>query len=142
STFATAVSTPVIFGAFTGTTTSFTSLSPATTYYVRVRAENGDLISTAFSLTGSTVTLPTPPPNSLSGAAQGVSSITWTWSSVTGASSYNLYQATSSALVQSAIVGLSVTEVGLATNTAYGRRVTAIVSGVETALSISATAYT
>src|SRR5262249_21421703 len=56
--FALAVSTPIAFSSgFTANTTTFFGLLPATTYYVRVRAENGNNFATAFSARGSTVTL-------------------------------------------------------------------------------------
>ena len=45
-------STPVAFSDhFTANTTTFIGLSPATTYYVRVRAENGQFFLTDFSAT-------------------------------------------------------------------------------------------
>ena len=142
-TFATDVSTPIAFtDGFLTNTTTFVSLTPSTTYYIRVRAQNGDLFASAFSASGSTRTLNVPVPQNLIGTALGVSSISWTWSSVTGASSYNVYEATST----STLVGTSGTnsffDINLSTNIAYGRVVTAIVGGVESGLSASATTYT
>jgi hypothetical protein len=144
-TFATGVSTPIaLTDGFLNNTTTFVNLSPATTYYVRVRAENGDVkFVTGFSLTGSTVTLGVPAPAGLSGTAQGVSSITWNWGAVSGASSYNLRVASAPAtIIASGMATNTFTETGLSTNTAYGRVVTAIIGGIESGLSNSATTYT
>ena len=55
----------------------------------------GDGFFTGLDTIVSTQTLPAVTA-SFTGTAQGVSSITWTWSAVTGATAYNLYQATSS----------------------------------------------
>ena len=123
------VSTPIAFSAdLTANTTALTGLTPSTTYYVRVRAENGDLFMTAFSVPGSTVTLQASAPSGLTGTALGVSSISWTWSSVANASSYNLYMATSTATLIANVASPSYNEIGLSTNIAYGRVVTAVVS--------------
>src|SRR5437867_2227248 len=43
--FATAVSTPIqLSDNFTSNTTIFLNLTPATTYYLRIRAQNGDTL--------------------------------------------------------------------------------------------------
>ena len=53
----------------------------------------------------------------LTGVAQGVSSITWTWNSVVGASSYNLYIASSpSTLIANITSGTSYNDINLSTN--------------------------
>jgi len=144
--FATAVSTPIAFtDSFILGTTNFIGLSPGTTYYLRIRAENGAVagagIPTAFSTTASTVTMPTPSPASLAGSALGVSSINWTWNSVTGASSYNFYNATDDSLLQANITS-PYAEINLSTNTPYGRKIAAVLNNVESVLSPSATTYT
>src|SRR5207244_3349043 len=76
------------------------------------------------------------------GTAQGVSSMTWAWGAVNGASAYKLYEASSPATVIYTGAASTFTEIGLSTNTAYGAQVTAIVSGVESPLSPSVTDYT
>src|SRR5439155_11080790 len=75
------------------------------------------------------------------GTALGVSSISWTWGAITGAQTYNLYYATGT-LVASGLTGTSTNEVGLSTNIAYGRQLTAVVNGIESALSPITTVYT
>src|SRR5207249_6815025 len=89
--------------------------------------------TTVFSQTGSTRTLDTPAPT-LSVYALGVSSIHWTWSTITGAQTYNLYYATGT-LAAGGLTGTSTDEVGLSTNVAYGRQLSAVVNGIESALS-------
>src|SRR5262249_48733960 len=123
SNFSLSVSTPIPFSAnFTGTTTSFVNLVNGTTYYFSVRAQNGEGVLTAFSTVGSTTTLAMSVPTLLSGAAQGTTSILWTWSNVPGAT-FNLYNAGNSALIASGIAATSYTEVSLSTNTSYSRKV-------------------
>src|SRR5439155_8876378 len=141
--FAVAVATPVPFGAFTLNTTDFVNLIPATTYYFRVRAANGDGFATGFSLAGSTLTLPVPAPAIVNGTALGVSSISWTWSAVTGAQSYNVYSASSPTTALGSGLGApTFNETGLSTNTAYGIQVSAFVNGVESPLTPATTRYT
>ena len=143
--FAAHFSTPIAFSDnFTANTTDFTGLSSGTTYYVRIRAINGDsLFTTPFSVVNSTRTQGAGAPDGFSGTALGVSSVSWNWNTVSGAGSYNLYMASSPAtLVQSGIAGPPYEETGLSTNTAYGRVVTAMIGPIETGLSNSATTYT
>ncbi len=61
--------------------TSFPGLSPATTYYLRVNAQNGDLVSSAYAATTSTMTNSGPSPAAPSGltASPTLNSITWRW---------------------------------------------------------------
>ena len=140
--FANSVSTPIaLTDGFVSLTTNFMNLLPGTTYYFRIRAANGDGIASAFSLVGTTQTLNAPSPTNLVGVALGVSSISWTWSTVTGAQSYNLYYATGT-LDIAGISGTSVNEINLSTNVAYGRQVTAVVNGIESPLSAATTVYT
>ena len=78
--FSTHFSTPVPFAS--GLASGFAALSglqAATTYALRVRGRNGDLISTNFSTAPPVSTLPSAP-QSPSGTVLGSSSITWTWS--------------------------------------------------------------
>lgn len=124
-----------------GTTTSATAggLTISTTYYLRVNAINGNSILTASSNTLAAQTLPSPPAN-LSGAGQGVSSLTWTWSGVAGASQYKFYPSTGGAAIT--LANPTLTQTNLSTNTVYGARVSAVNSGGEGAQAAEATAYT
>jgi len=143
--FSGVVSTPVAFpppSSFTSNTTDFVGLTPGTTYYVRVRAENGNWIPTAFSTYGSTTTRPVPVPTGLSATVLGTSSITWTWGLVTGATSYNIYVASSPASPVASTTTLSWLETGLSTNTSYGLMVTAVVNAVESAKSPAVSTFT
>ncbi len=144
SNFSGAVSTPVVFADnFTTNSTDFLSLTPGTTYYVRLRAINGDdQFTTAFSVTGSTVTRGVPVPQNLTATALGVSSMSWTWTAIPQATSYRLYMATSPTTLVTTAASAAVDEVGLSTNTLYSRVVSAVISGVEGAVSASASAYT
>src|SRR5205823_3987453 len=92
------------------------NLTPATTYYFRAGTLNWNTVYN-FVTVGSTPTLPVPAPI-LSGTALGVSSISWTWSTIAGAQTYNLYYATGT-LVAGGLTGTGTAEVGLSTNVAY-----------------------
>jgi hypothetical protein len=119
-------------------------LAPSTTYYARVGGLNWEMIANYVPI-GSTVTLTVSTdtiPTGLDGTALGHSSISWTWNTVPGASEYLLYSTSGSVLISSGMASPFYTETGLSTNTAYGRRVTAVVSAVESGLSASATTYT
>ena len=118
------------------------NLIPATTYYFRVRAANGDGFLTAFSTTNSTATLTVPPPTGLTGTALSVSTISWTWNPVADAQSYNVYPASNPVSPIGNVLSPAWIETGLSTNTAYGLQVTAIISGVESVLSPATTRYT
>ena len=143
ATFATAISTPIVLGSsFTALTTTFMNLIPATTYYVRIQAENGDSIATTFSVVSDTETLNAPAPIILSGTAVGVSSISWTWSSVIDATSYKVYQATSTGTLLISTTTPAWIDTGLSTNTDYGIVVTAVVGGAQSDFSASRTTST
>src|SRR5258708_36406584 len=110
-------------------TLTVSSLIPATTYYLRAGGLNWNNVPN-FVTVPSTKTLATPTPGGLAGTAVGVSSITWAWGAVTGASDYRLYMATSPTTLVAATSGPnSYIETGLSTNTAYGRMVTAVICG-------------
>ncbi|MDO8803905.1 MAG: lectin like domain-containing protein [Elusimicrobiota bacterium] len=79
-------------------------------------------------------------PGDFTGAALGVSSITWTWDSVAEATKYNFYPSTGGAPILLATPGL--TQNNLSTNTAYGARVSGASSTRESELTATATVYT
>jgi len=140
------ISTPVPFGMnFTGNTTSFIGLVPSTTYYVRIRAQNGNVIPTAFSMPGSTQTLAgsgLSVPSGFIGVATTPTSIVWTWALSAGATQYNLYLATSPATIIASTPSLTWSEMGLQPNVPYGLMVQAVGGGQLSPLSPSATTYT
>lgn len=123
----------------TATSASATGLSASTTYYLRVYAKNGDNILASSTNTLIVQTLP-PAPGNFSGAAQGVSSITWTWDSVAGATQYKFYPSTGGAAI--ALVNPTLTQIKLSTNTAYGARVSAVNLSGESGLTATVTTYT
>ena len=85
---------------------------------MRLRALSRSAISgqdfTALDTVKSTQTLPSVPSN-LAGAALGTDQIQWTWTGVTGATGYKLYQATSTFVV-AVIQGRDVYDPGLVSN--------------------------
>lgn len=96
-------------------------LQPGTQYFFKARAMNGDGIFSDFSAAVSTITMPLLPvqPAAPSGSALGVSSITWSWAAVSGATGYRVYAATAqSTLLASPSVPAYVQE-GLSPNTTY-----------------------
>lgn len=74
---------------------------------------------------------PVVPPTGLSGTALGVSSITWTWSAVTGADAYSLYYATNPASRLASVSALTYTQTALQTNTTTGVIVKGSGAGVD-----------
>lgn len=102
---------------------TLTSLLPYTTYYVRVRAYNGDGAPTDLSVPPSTRTnAPAPAAPALAGAVHGVSSITWTWADVQYENGYRLKASTGGPVSGTLPAGtVSWTELGLSTNTGYSR---------------------
>ncbi|MFI5345768.1 MAG: fibronectin type III domain-containing protein [Elusimicrobiota bacterium] len=125
------------------TQATLTGLSAASTYYVTVSALNGNALAAPCGVVLSTVTTPPPPstaPAGLSGAALGVSSISWTWSAVAGASGYNFYPSSGGPAI--AVAGPPLTQTGLSTNAVYGARVSAWNAFGEGPLSASTAVYT
>jgi len=140
--FQTHFSTPVPFSAdLTANSTALYNLMPGTTYYVRIRASNGDSIITGFSTTGSTVTVPAPL-SGLTGEASDPTSIQWSWgSSGGGATRYDIFSSSSGAWLQTtgALVYL---QSDLSTNTAYGIQVQPFTTSWSQPLSDAVTTYT
>ncbi|MDD5305335.1 MAG: hypothetical protein PHS14_19735, partial [Elusimicrobia bacterium] len=120
-------------------------LTPSATHYYRVLALNGESFATAYASSIAVVALPAPPvpgaPGAPSGAALGVSSVTWTWPSAAGAASYSLFRASDNANLASLSSGPFV-QTALTPNTAYGLRAAGVNIGGTGPLSASATAYT
>jgi len=128
ATFATGVSTPTTIDSdHTGSSVPLSGLSAGTTYFVRVQAFSGRsadsyggtgsvFVSTSFT------TLPGPP--AVSGTALSNVSILWSWTSVTGAQYYKLFDIAGSTLYTGG--ALSFAQAGLTTNTQYQTRIEAI----------------
>jgi hypothetical protein len=116
-------------GAFTGT------------YYLRVRTfDNAGNYSAPITLFIAKYSGSGTPPDNLLGQVQGVSSITWSWGSVAGATEYRFYPST--AIVYTPVAGLNITQTALSTNTSYGASVSAFVGGAETSLTGPLLVYT
>lgn len=133
-TLGTAVQVPLTLG----------GLSTNTTYFLRVRAVNHRGLLTIFDAAVSTRTMPRAPgiPGTPSGTAQGVSSITWTWTAASDAATYNATRSSDAVQLQTGISGTSVVIGPLGTNVALGLRVSGVNSSGEGLLSGAATTYT
>jgi len=118
---------PVATVSVTTTNYTATGLNPSLTYYFRVRARNGDNINTAYT-PSSTVQTPAQPskPGGFSGAVQGVSSITWTWSAADFVKQYKLYTSIGEFIASVSSNTLSYTETGLSFNKQYPRYIRAV----------------
>jgi len=93
----------------------------------------GTVPNAAFGY-GKVVASPQPvsPPNGLSAAALGVSSITWTWStSLTAADSFDVYYATSVAAPLAVATQPPFTQTGLLGNATYGLLIRGVGGGIE-----------
>jgi len=111
----------------------------AGTYLVKVSeyGNNGEIYPYYIDLTA--VSLPAPPAD-FTATARGVSSVTWTWDSVAGASEYRFYPSTGGAAIT--LTSPALTQAQLSTNTAYGGRVSAVNAAGESALSAAVAVYT
>ncbi|OIO07649.1 MAG: hypothetical protein AUJ52_09865 [Elusimicrobia bacterium CG1_02_63_36] len=134
------VSTPFAFAdTLTGTTTDLVSLAGGTTYYVRMRAQNGNLVRTAFSAVLSTPTN-IAPVTTISGVGVGVSSIVFSWNSGGPSAQYRVFPSTGGpALTTVATSSVAVT--GLSPNTTFAIRVEPFNATSNAGLSPAATAY-
>ncbi|MBI3553851.1 MAG: hypothetical protein HY077_15255 [Elusimicrobia bacterium] len=122
------LSTGALPNAFAGNQTVITSslfasyigLSPSTTYYAQVSTAAAG----PFTTLGSTVTSPPLPPipgqpGLAATVVLGVSSISWTWSAASNATSYKVYDATGAAILLGTSTAASFVENGLAPNTPH-----------------------
>ena len=131
--------------ATTATTYTQTGLTAATTYYyaVTVTTSSGTSArSTTISATTQAASDPAAPTGVLAAAAS-ATSITVTWTAVTGATSYTIYGGTSSSLSQigTATTG-TYTQTGLTAATAYYYAVTVTTSSGTSARSTTVSATT
>jgi fibronectin type 3 domain-containing protein/N-acetylneuraminic acid mutarotase/outer membrane biosynthesis protein TonB len=114
-----------------------TTLSSGTTYYYKVSAVNS-CSESAQSGFASGLTIPAQVATPTVGSPT-ASSLTISWSSVTGATSYNLYGSTASGgpytLIASAIPSTSYTNTGLSSGTTYYYKVSAVNASGEGAQS-------
>ncbi|MBI4352093.1 MAG: fibronectin type III domain-containing protein, partial [Elusimicrobia bacterium] len=117
-------------------------LSPGTQYYFKVRAANGDGVFSDFSAVSSTATKPLlpAPPAAPSGSALGVSSITWSWATVSGAISYQVYPATAQAALLASPPAPAYIQEGLSPNTTYSIVASGVNSSGEGSVSPAAAA--
>ncbi|PIR19554.1 MAG: hypothetical protein COV48_01365, partial [Elusimicrobia bacterium CG11_big_fil_rev_8_21_14_0_20_64_6] len=143
SLFATGVSTPVSYASsYTGSSVSLSGLSSGSTYFARVQAFSGRStdtfggVSTVFVSTSFT-TLPATP--LVTGVPFSFSAITWTWTSVTGAQYYKLFDIAGSTLYTGG--SLSFLQTTLSTNTQYSVQIEAI-SGNGPSSRSNATTFT
>ena len=140
--FLQSVSTPIAFAAgYTASTASIGGLLPGTSYFVRVRAVNGDGVSTAYA-SASTETLPAVI-TGLSVSTRTTTALQWTWINTAGpgVTSYLVFRAASGALLAAAST-TTFADAGLSTSTAYGVSVQAVDDSGPGLLSPSATGYT
>lgn len=128
------------------TTTYLTSgLSAKTSYYFQVRAFNLAGLYSGFGSSTFTMTSPTPPgqPGTPAGTALGVSSISWTWTLGTDATSYYVYQSTNTSLVIGTSTTTAFSQTGLSPNTTASVIVVGVdVAGPGTASSAGTQVYT
>jgi fibronectin type 3 domain-containing protein len=129
--FVNSVSTPVAFSAADQqNSANLIGLSPFTTYYVQVQAENTAGAISSLSQTAATQTALAPPAN-LQALVLGVSSISWTWSASPGAVSYNVFTNTGSLLAT--VTTTAFLAVGLSTNSQSAVCVAAFNAGNQSA---------
>ncbi|MBI5744156.1 MAG: right-handed parallel beta-helix repeat-containing protein [Elusimicrobia bacterium] len=141
----------VMFSSSSGTAASalFGGLAQGSTYYARVRAVNGAGARSVFAEAGApAITLahvPTGLVGSLAGAALGVSSISWTWTSgtVADADNFTYYSGAGSVLGSTAFAAsASYIQTALTPNTARMLRVGGVNGFGAGPLAAAATVYT
>jgi fibronectin type 3 domain-containing protein len=122
-----------VVGSPTSTTYTHTGLSPNTTYYYKVSAMNSAGVESAqSSYVSATTSSDIPVPSAPTGvtATASSTSITVSWYSVSGATSYKVYRSDTYygiyTLVGSVPTGTTYTDTGLSPNTTYYYKVTAL----------------
>ncbi len=134
------ITTPMAFtDTLTGNTTSLTSLAGGTTYYVRLRAQNGNVIRTAFSPVISTATRVSPT-TGLVGTGVGISSIVFTWDTSGPSAQYNIYSTTAGVILQT-VNTASAAITGLTPNTTFSIQVEPFNAVASAGLSGPASSY-
>ncbi|CAK0780793.1 hypothetical protein CCP3SC15_70046 [Gammaproteobacteria bacterium] len=123
--------------ALTGTSAVITGLTNGTTYFFTMKAVNASGTSTVSNEASAT---PIAPPTApvLNSAIPGNSQVTLTWSTVSGADSYNVYRGTTHGgerLVSEKITGTSKTDTGLTSGMTYYFKVRAVNAGGVSAFS-------
>ncbi|MFI5345777.1 MAG: hypothetical protein ACHQ51_05330 [Elusimicrobiota bacterium] len=132
----------------TSTTTGFSSLSPNTSYYLRVQARNAAHVVSPFAAVGSTYTLAVPPAGTLI-TASNASGLTLTWGPAANPAG-TLFEAQVSSmttfipLLQSSVaVSLSATFSGLISASTFYARVRALNgNGVPSGFDVTASTAT
>jgi N-acetylneuraminic acid mutarotase len=133
--------TPVKTG-ITGSSVTITGLTNGTTYYFKMAAVNASGAVSALSNEISARPMPPPPAAPvLATATAGNAQVTLSWSAVTGAATYNVYQGTTAGgqattPVKTGITAVSVTITGLTNGTTYYFKLAAVnAAGSVSALS-------
>jgi N-acetylneuraminic acid mutarotase len=118
-------------------------LDPSTSYGIIVAGVNyNGMGPLSASATAKTLAAPPAQPTSLAVASVGVSSVTWTWKAVQGATSYNIYKAASPTTLVASVSAPLFFQTGLPADTDCGVVVAAVNAGGKGPLSSSITAHT
>lgn len=150
--FTTSYSTPATVGpdyaANTNNTTNFfdvPSLTPNTTYYYRIRAYNASFLPSNYSVIIGTITraaVENLTGSRCNGGVDDTYCLRWTWKPVQ-TNGFKVYSSSSNDVMANIAAGIfQYDQIGLGTNTAHSVRVSALGSGGEGPLAISATNYT
>jgi hypothetical protein len=134
--------TAVIQGTLGSDVLLATGLSAKTTYYFRIRGINAVNMPSGYSATVSSFTLPNPPaaPSTPVGTAVGVASISWTWTLLNDATSYNVFAGTTTAGFQGSTRTVSFIQYGLSANATASVQVQGVGLGGAGSNSAAATA--
>jgi len=123
------------------TTATLTNLQSNATYFARV----GSVYSSSYSYTllGSTLIMNSVPfPATINATPISATSIQWSWSLISGATNYHLYDNSIPPVLISTSAGSAYVETGLQASTNYTRMLRAIVRGVPSPFSSPNTAST